>query len=201
MLGSSHPASPVTDIPLDTVLAAQRGDPGAARTIVEALHRPVIATIYRFLGPGWRHEVEDLAQEVFLKVFRALDHFDPRRAKLTTWVYTFVRNHCYDVLKRRRVPTTPLADDTGEDRPLPDQRELQPVAAAENQELGRRIGEALAQLGEDQRMAFILREYEGLDYDAIAEVTGVSAGTVKSRLSRAKEALRQELAPYLRTGA
>jgi RNA polymerase sigma-70 factor (ECF subfamily) len=56
-------------------------------------------------------------------------------------------------------------------------------------------------LGEDQRMVFILREYEGLDYAAIAAVSGVSEGTVKSRLFRAKEALRARLQPYLRAGA
>ena len=61
-----------------------------------------------------------------------------------------------------------------------------------------RIAVALSELGEDQRMVFILREYEGLDYAAIAGVTGVSEGTVKSRLFRAKETLRQRLEPYMR---
>ncbi|MBX3465247.1 MAG: sigma-70 family RNA polymerase sigma factor [Planctomycetes bacterium] len=193
----------MTEIAVSTVLAAQQGDQAASRAIVEALHRPVLATIFRFLGQGHQREVEDLAQEVFLKVFRALDRFDPSRAKFTTWVYTFVRNHCYDVLKRRRVPTTSLHS-TGEDAPprdVEDRRELRPVQEAENQELGRRIGEALAALGEDQRMAFILREYESLDYREIAAITGVNEGTVKSRLFRAKATLRQQLAPYLRSDA
>jgi RNA polymerase sigma-70 factor (ECF subfamily) len=184
------------------VFAARQGDEAACRTIVEALHRPVIATIFRFLGTGYRREVEDLAQEVFLKVFRALDKFDPSRAKFTTWVYTFVRNHCIDVLKRRRVSTTSLSPKPDEPpRDFADRRELPPAQDAENQELGRRIGEALATLGEDQRMVFILREYESLDYREIAEITGVNEGTVKSRLFRAKESLRQQLAPYLKAGA
>lgn len=185
------------------VQAAQRGDEAASRQIVEALHRPILATIFRFLGPRWRRDVEDLAQEVFLKVFRALDRFDPERAKFTTWVYTFVRNHCYDVLKKRRLPTSSL-DAQPDDRPrrdIPDRRELQPTHGAENTELGRVIGEALATLGEDQRMVFVLREYEDLDYREIALITGVSEGTVKSRLFRAKESLRNQLAPYLQAGA
>lgn len=184
-------------------MAARRGDQEAARSLVEALHRPVIATIYRFLGPSFKKDVEDIAQDVFLKVFRALDRFDGSRAKFTTWVYTFVRNHCFDVLKRRRVPTTSMHavpdDETARD--FTDARELQPMRDAENEELGRRIGEALQKLGEDQRMVFILREYEGLDYREIADVTGVNEGTVKSRLFRAKEALRQQLQPYLEAGA
>lgn len=185
------------------VRAAQNGDPAASRTIVEELHRPVIATIFRFLGTGWRREVEDIAQEVFLKVFRALGTFDPARAKFTTWVYTFVRNHCYDVLKRRRLPTQSLHA-VGDDEPardVTDARELLPHQSLENQELGRRIADALGTLGEDQRMVFVLREYENLDYREIADITGVNEGTVKSRLFRAKEALRAQLAPWLQAGA
>jgi RNA polymerase sigma-70 factor (ECF subfamily) len=193
----------MTEITTELVLKAQGGDEDANRAIVEGLHRPVIATIFRFLGPGYRREVEDLAQEVFLKVFRAIDKFDPSRAKFTTWVYTFVRNHCFDVLKKRRLKTTSMhavgPDET--DRDFADRRELQPTEATENTELGRRIGEALATLGEDQRMVFILREYESLDYREIASITGVNEGTVKSRLFRAKESLRKQLAPYLEAGA
>ena len=77
----------------------------------------------------------------------------------------------------------------------------QPKTALESKELGRKIEEALSTLGEDQRMVFVLREYEGLEYGAIAQVMGVSEGTIKSRLHRAKEALRSRLAPYLRTGS
>jgi RNA polymerase sigma-70 factor, ECF subfamily len=193
----------VTEITEATVRLAQNGDATAARSIVEALQRPVIATIFRFLGPSWRREVEDLAQEVFLKVFRALPQFDAKRAKFTTWVWTFVRNHCYDVLKKRRLPTHSIdAVAAGEpQRELRDGRELLPTVAAENQELGRRIGEALATLGEDQRMVFVLREYEDLPFAEIAAITGVNEGTVKSRLFRAKESLRQQLAPWLKAGA
>lgn len=193
----------MTEITTELVLKAQGGDEDANRAIVEGLHRPVMATIFRFLGPGYRREVEDLAQEVFLKVFRAIDKFDPSRAKFTTWVYTFVRNHCFDVLKKRRLKTTSMhavgADES--DRDFADRRELQPTEASENTELGRRIGEALATLGEDQRMVFVLREYESLDYREIASITGVNEGTVKSRLFRAKESLRKQLAPYLEAGA
>ena len=193
----------MTEISNELVERAQRGDEDASQVLVNALQRPVIATIYRFLGTGHRSEVEDLAQEVFLKVFRSIDKFDPARAKFTTWVYTFVRNHCFDVLKKRRIKTTSMHAAEGDeaDRDFADERELQPTEGLQNSELGRRIGEALGTLGEDQRMVFVLREYEQLDYREIAEITGVNEGTVKSRLSRAKAALREQLAPYIGSGA
>ncbi len=192
------------DLDPEIVAAAQHGDEDACRAILETLHRPVIATIYRFLGSRYRAEIEDIAQEVFLKIFRSLERFDPTRGvKFTTWVYTFVRNHCFDVLKKRRLQTVSLAakdDDHGDIEPS-DETQLAPNEAALNLELGRKIEEALDGLGPDQRLAFVLREDQGLDYGAIAEVMGVSEGTVKSRLHRAKEALRHRLSPYIRAGA
>ena len=133
----------MTEITADMVLRAQQGDEDANRAIIEGLQRPVIATIYRFLGPAYRRDVEDIAQEVFLKVFRALQRFDASRAKFTTWVYTFVRNHCFDILKKKKLKTTSLSavEDDGSDRDFADARELQPTEGAENTELGRRIGE------------------------------------------------------------
>lgn len=186
-------AQPIT-IAQPTILAATRGDEAACREIVLTLHRPVLATIFRFMGPAWRAELEDIAQDVFLKVFRALAQFDPARAKFTTWVYSLLRNHCYDVLKKKRLVASNL-DAVHEI--ATDQREGQPAQGTLNRELGERIQQALGTLSEDQRMTFVLREYEQLDLQSIAEITGVSEGTVKSRLFRAKEALRAQLQPYL----
>jgi RNA polymerase sigma-70 factor (ECF subfamily) len=191
----------LVDLDLSTVRRAQQGDEGASRTIIEELHRPVLATIHRFLGSRFNADAEDIAQDIFLKVFRSLDRFDPARGvKFTTWVYTFVRNHCFDVLKKRRVQATSLTSVSGDDgqRDVPD-ASPGPPSTVENVELGKKIENALLALGEDQRMVFVLREYEGLEYGAIAQVMGVSEGTVKSRLHRAKQALRNRLAPYLRT--
>ena len=81
-------------------------------------------------------------------MFRSIDKFDPARAKFTTWVYTFVRNHCFDVLKKRRIKTTSMhaAECDEADRDFADERELQPTEGLQNSELGRRIGEALGTL-------------------------------------------------------
>lgn len=188
---------------METVTRAQAGDELACRTVVEALHRPVIATIHRFLGRRYVADVEDIAQEVFLKVFRSLHRFEPERGvKFSTWVYTFVRNHCFDVLKKRNVPTASIQANDGErSLELPDPRGRNPDARLSNDELGDQIEAALQALNEQQRMVFILREFEGLDYNSIADVLGVSEGTVKSRLHRAKEAMRERLGPFLRAGA
>ena len=191
----------MTDIAIDTIRLAQRGDEDASRTIIETLQRPVLGTIYRFLGPRYRGELEDIAQEVFLKLFRSIDKFEPERGvKFTTWVYTFVRNHCFDVAKRRRLPTLSLTGGRDDESPIDpaDASSRPPASLAENTELGQQITDAIATLGDDQRMVFVLREYEGLDYAEIAEVMGTSEGTVKSRLHRAREALRHRLAPYVR---
>lgn len=194
----------MTDLDHTLVARAQAGEEDACRSIIEALHRPVLATIYRFLGRRFQADLEDIAQDIFLKLFRSIERFDPDRGvKFTTWTYTLVRNHCFDVLKKRRLKTTSLTFVDGEDKQwdLPDEAARQPRPTLEAKELGHKIEEALSLLGEDQRMVFVLREYEGLEYGAIAQVMDVSEGTIKSRLHRAKEALRTRLAPYLRTGS
>ena len=192
----------MTDLSLELIERAQSGEEDACRDLISALHRPVLATIYRFLGSRYRPEYEDIAQDIFLKLFRSIERFDPDRGvKFTTWTFTFVRNHCFDILKKRRVKTTSITGpEDDKPREILDPAARQPDAGLETSELGERIESALAGLSEDQRMAFILREYEGLEYNVIASVMEVSEGTIKSRLHRAKEAMRQRLAPYLRTG-
>jgi len=189
------------DVPLETILAARADDQAAIRAIIDHLHRPMLATIRRFLGERFRGEVEDVAQEVFVKIFRAIHRFDPQRGvKFTTWTYSFVRNHCFDFLRKRRVSTQSLSSTREEDEQIVvrDESARRPIAELENVELGERIDEALAGISARQRAVFILREYEGMDYAAIASAMHVPEGTVKSRLHRAKAELRSRLEPYLR---
>ena len=185
----------------EQVELAVLGDQDASRAIVEALHRSVIATIYRFLGRPFTREVEDIAQEVFLKLFHSLHRYDPTRgAKLNTWMFTIVKNHCFDLSKKRRIKTTSLEGKNGViNRSIEpsDGQGNEPPNIALRSELGQQIHNALQGLTPDRRMVFVLREYEGLEYAAIAEVLGINEGTVKSRLHRAKVALRQELEPYV----
>ncbi|MCA8970353.1 MAG: sigma-70 family RNA polymerase sigma factor [Planctomycetes bacterium] len=193
------------DIPFSDIRLAREGDPDASRRIVEQLQRPIIATIHRFLGRRFREDVEDIAQDVFLKLFRALDRFDEERGvKFTTWAFTFVKNHCFDVLKKRRISAVSIdsgavAEEDEGQWELADGSVRMPPHAALDSELGARIEAAIESLSPDHRMVFILREYEQMDLKSIAEAMEVSEGTIKSRLHRAKQALIARLEPYLKT--
>mgnify|MGYP001247285125 CR=1 FL=1 len=193
------------DVAFSDIQLATQGDQAACRRIVEHLQKPVLATIHRFLGPRFREEVEDIAQDVFLKLFRALDRFEPERGvKFTTWTFTFVKNHCFDVLKKRRLPSVSIdssgpAEEEGASWELEDASVRMPAVAALDSELGAQIAAAIDSLSADHRMVFILREYEQLDLKSIAAVMEVSEGTIKSRLHRAKQALMERLKPYLKT--
>jgi RNA polymerase sigma-70 factor (ECF subfamily) len=176
-----------------TIVKAQQGDEVASRKIIEDMHQPILAFAYRMLGPGYRGEMEDIAQEIFLRLFRTLDRFDlSRGVKFTTWVFTFVRNYCLDIRKKRRMNTVSLTaanPDEGQ-WALEDDRVVGPERHAWNQEIQAKVDEALEQLTAEQRAVFVMREQKGMEYREIASRTGVAEGTVKSRLHRARLALR-----------
>ena len=182
------------DLNLETLELARAGDLDAYREFVRAYERPIHHTVFRLVGTRFAAEVEDIAQDVFVKLFRALPQFDPARGtKLSSWVFTFVKNYCFDVLKRRRLPVVSL--DAGEDGatmtvPARGRGPREELSAREIQDA---IGRAVELLPREQKLAFVLREYEGLAYAEIAEVSGCSEGTIKSRIHRAKEALRFRL--------
>ena len=191
----------MVDISPGVVARARQHDREAFREILDAFERPIYQTVYRLVGGRFADEVEDICQDVFLKIYRALERFDPERGvKFSTWVYTFVKNHCFDVLKKRRLSVvhpdslTEDGDAVGYDFPS---HESHPADEALSIELGEQIAAAVARLPSDQRLVFILREYQDLDYREISEVVGCSEGTVKSRLYRAKEALRGQLKKYV----
>lgn len=198
---SGRPAALVQIAP-EIVERARKGDADAFAHILEVFEEPVYRTVWRLIGGRFPNDIEDVAQEIFLKIFRNLDRFDPERGvKFSTWVYTFVKNHCFDVLKKRHLPTVSMDAPQRDGEEVggydPPTREPSPPLRLVHSEIGERVAAAVDRLSPDQRMAFVLREYEGLDYREIAQVLGCSQGTVKSRLYRAKEALRRYLAPYV----
>ncbi len=178
-----------------TLVRAQRGDLEAFRRLIEVFERPIQRTVYRLVGYRHEFEVEDICQEIFLRVFKSLAQFDSTRGtKLSSWIFTFVKNYCFDVLKRRRLPTVSIDGGDAESGPIPIEDPVQsPLHQVEGRELQDIIADAVMQLPRDQRLAFVLREYEGLSYAEISEISETNEGTVKSRIHRAKEALRLRL--------
>ena len=169
-----------------TLRLAAAGDRDATRTLVETYQHRVFALTSRMLAGRGRATIEDAAQDTFLQVFRRLGAFQPAGpAKLSTWILTIAARRSIDELRRQRpalvADLEPAGDARGDDRAI--RREL--VAAIER---------ALRDLSPELRAAFLLREYHGLDYAEIASALAIDLGTVKSRLSRARAALRERLA-------
>jgi RNA polymerase sigma-70 factor (ECF subfamily) len=172
-----------------TLARAQRGEEGACRALVERYQGPVFALLSRMLGGARRELREDLAQETFLRVFRALAGFSHAgSARLSTWILTIATRLALDELRRRPPATEPLELATR--AAAPGRTDEQ----AERRALGAALQRAVAALTPEQRAVFLLREYHDLEYDELARVLDVDVGTVKSRLSRARAALREALA-------
>jgi len=162
------------------------GDPEALRAIVERYQERIFALIYGIVRD--RHEVEDVAQEVFLKAFMRIDAFDGR-SRFYTWLYRVAANTAKDhVKKRSRRPSVPLDDDARIEA-----NGVGPSAGAERAELRRRVRRSIAALPPRYREVLALRELEGMSYNEIAVVLRVSIGTVESRLHRARTRLKRDL--------
>ncbi|MEX1368799.1 MAG: sigma-70 family RNA polymerase sigma factor [Nannocystaceae bacterium] len=174
-----------------TLARAQRGDLRAKRALVERYQRPVVALVSRLLrGQADRGLVEDIAQETFLRVFRALPKFDRHGpARLSTWILTIASHRAIDELRRRRLDTRPY-DPASVQVASADRAD----ATAERSMLARHLSDAIDGLSPEYRAAFVLREYHGMEYAEISKVLGIDLGTVKSRLSRARARLWQALA-------
>ncbi len=170
----------------------QRRDEQAFALMVQQYQARVFALVYRMLGD--RAEAEDLAQEVFVTVFKSIDGFRGD-SKLSTWIYRIASNHAKNRLKylsRRHHKRTKDIDDVRETDfagPLTANRN-RPDEVAQGRQLERIIQRSLAELEEDHRMVIILRDIDQLAYGDIAEILGVAEGTVKSRLFRGRAALK-----------
>ncbi len=179
----------------ELAVAASRGSEEAFRELVERFGRPVFALVVRIVRRG--EIAEELAQETFVKAWRALARFDPAR-KFSSWLFKIAHNCALDALRRRGEETfsldEPLADGESE-RELPaDPKAENPLSRATARAAGRELERALSGLRPRYREILLLRFAEGLSYEEIAEVTGTPLGTVKVHLFRA----RKELADAMR---
>jgi RNA polymerase sigma-70 factor (ECF subfamily) len=173
-----------------------RGDMPAFEQLIERHQALVAGTAARMLGSN--SDVEDIAQQVFIRVWKSAGRYRPR-AKFTTWLLKITRNLVFNELRRtkRRAQLPLQPDPQGEEIPLSDDITAAPDASLLENELQHAIEDAITQLPETQRMALILRRYEELSYEDIAEVLDLSVPAVKSLLFRARTELRSRLGKYL----
>ena len=169
----------------------RRGDPRAFEELVIAYQHRVFGVALRMLGN--RAEAEDLAQEVFVRVHRAIREFRGD-AKLSTWLYAITSRQCLNRLAsgERRIGRQ---GDEGLARLA--SREIGPAEEMERTELETALHRAIAELSEERRIVVVLRDLEGLSYEDIAAALDLELGTVRSRLHRARTDLREKLERFL----
>ncbi len=180
------PQKPADELDDLTLARARAGEPAAFRGLVERYQRRVHGVLFRMLDPSGRAaQVDDLFQETFLRVYRALPRYVPGPARLSTWILTIATRLALTELRR------PLAQ-----APPPDVEQQAWTGEAPDAGIERRAAEtlvrtALAALDPDHRAVLVLREIDELDYEEIARVLQINLGTVRSRLSRARARLRE----------
>lgn len=179
----------------DLMVKTARGDESAFEALVNRHQTSILNLIYRFIGD--RTQAKDLAQEVFLRVWRTAASYKPR-AKFTTWVYRITKNLCLNELKsarrRRWLRFFQLGEEnreTIEENFADDSPSAEDLLLAK--ERSRQITDALQNLPANQRMAIILKRYDDLSYEEIARIMGCSVSAVESLLVRAKGALYERL--------
>lgn len=173
---------------------AAKGDCDAFEQLLRRYEGTVWRLCYRMTAN--EEDAADLTQEAFLRIWQKLPEFR-LQAAFSTWLYRLTTNLCLDFMRgRKRRPTVPLEREDEEQTPLPEPKDPAPTPeeAALASEEQRRLRRALAGLSPEQRELLALRAVRDLNYAQIAELLGVPEGTVKSRLARAREALRKKLA-------
>jgi RNA polymerase sigma-70 factor (ECF subfamily) len=183
------------------MLRVRDDEPGAFAELVERFQHRLVAVMHHLVGSA--DEAEDLAQEVFLRVYRARKKYRAR-AKFSTWLFTIANNLAGNARRsRRRHPVVRLdVHDSGPLGPRPAEhlvhdRGKQPAQRIVQQELAALVQQALAGLNERQRTAVVLNKFEEMSYEEIAAVMNLSTKAVKSLLSRARGNLRQALKDYI----
>ncbi len=183
------------------LLVREADDRQAFAELVGRYQHRLVGVMHHLVGRP--EEAEDLAQEVFLRVYRTRQKYSPK-AKFATWLFTIANNLALNALRdrrRKRVvsldPPDPAASGSWQTDQLAANRDQPPAQSLQQAELAVVIRQALDQLNDRQRMAVVLNKFEDMNYAEIAEVMGLSTKAVKSLLSRARSRLRECLQPYV----
>lgn len=173
------------DTDAELVARVGRGDDAAARQLVTAKLPRILALACRMIGD--RSEAEDVAQDVFVRVWRHAGRWRPGGARFDTWLYTVTLNLCRDRLRRRREIAMPAPPDLPD--PAPGAERL--LAEAES---SRSVAAAIAALPERQREAILLVHYQEMTNIAAAEAMAISVDALESLLARGRRSLRHHFA-------
>ena len=180
---------------IELMLRAKTGDDSAFTELMRRHYKGVVNYVYRFTND--RANSEDLAQEVFLRVYRSVKRYNPQ-AKFSTWLYKIATNLCITEVKSRNkkqsVSLDEMQENTGD---LGDSKSEDPSDFTFRREIGTAIFEALRSLPERERVAIILCKYQDLPYEEVAEVIGCTIGAVKTYVHRGRMKLIEKLKTYL----
>ena len=193
-----------TDPDAALMLRVKHGDVGAFEDLVEKYKQPIINMMFRMLHD--LDEAEDLAQNVFLRVFQSAHRYEAS-AKFSTWLFTIARHSCLNEVRRRSrhrsesIDGPASEDDEAPARQFEDSKNFSPPEAFLHGELEEKIQEALDGLPEKQRIAVLLCRQDELSYEEIAKVLDCSVSATKSLIHRGRETLKERLKPYLQSGA
>ena len=198
---SSFQADPPPDLAAQDLRWMERiktGDEDALRELIETHQHRIIGTIAKMLGD--EGEAEDIAQQVFVRVWKSAPRWQPT-AKVTTWLYKITRNLVFNEVRRRKRHPVQSLDATLSDDDRPQQIADPGVKAADtallDDEMQAAIQTAIDELPQTQRMAVILRRYDDVPYEEIGAILDLSVPAVKSVLFRARTDLREKLRRYL----
>ncbi len=187
---TSNPISPQPPAVDQLIAQCLAGDQSAWEHIVKLNWRKVFNVAYQFVGS--HEQAEDLAQDIFLKIFRSLDSFD-RRANFQTWLISVSRNLCIDHYRSVRKERQTIDRDVTSEDLSPASSGASPLAMLENRDLAALLRQALQTLPESLRVAVLLRDIQELSYLEIAERLRLPEGTVKSRINRGRKELARQI--------
>ena len=173
----------------------QRGDTDAFEILVRRHEKVIFNLVYRMLGDY--DDAAETAQEVFLSAYRAIGQFRGE-ASFSTWLYRIALNHATTRRKSTTSRQKRLVPIDGSD--MVDDTQLGPAETLEKKELRERVQRALNELEPEDAMVILLRDLQDIPYEDVARVLKIPVGTVKSRLHRARQALKARLAAYFRAG-
>lgn len=185
----------MNDLEKDLLIKSKNGNTNAFAKLVETYQKKVFNIAFRMLGNY--NDAADLSQEVFIKVFKSLKSFK-EQAMFSTWIYRITSNACLDELRKRKNIKFIYIDEEIKTEDGEVQKQIafngpSPEESYETKEIKEAVSEAIHSLSEEHRLIIILRDIQGFSYDEISRIIKIPEGTVKSRINRARQALRNIL--------